>query len=109
MSCTVAGLAALAVLGCVPGDAAPPDPGIAVSTPPPPDPVEQRPMAAMADSTWVPGYWHWIGDRWAWVPGHWEHPPRGARGWRPPHYSFRDGVYRYEAGGWVQLQPPPPR
>ena len=93
-------VAAIAALGCVPADAAPPDPGVAVSTPPPPPPPEQRPVVATAESMWVPGYWHWIGDRWAWVPGHYEHPPHGAHGWRPPRYSFRDGVYRYEAGGW---------
>jgi hypothetical protein len=87
--------------GCVPGDAAPPDPGVAVSTPPPPAPPDRPPGDRVAEGTWVPGYWHWIGDRWAWVPGHWERPPRGAHAWRPPKYSFHDGVYTYQAGGWV--------
>ncbi len=95
---------ATSVVACVPGDAAPPDRGIAVSGPPPQPRTEPAPPppAATNEMAWVPGYWHWIGDRYAWVPGHWEKPPRGARTWRPPHYGFHDGTYSYEAGGWVQ-------
>jgi hypothetical protein len=49
---------------------------------------------------WVSGYWHWTGMQYTWIPGHWEGaPPPGAH-WHGPRYSFHDGAYYYEPGGW---------
>lgn len=100
---TIAAFGSIAGAACVPGDAAPPDRGVVVAGPPPAPRNEAPPPSPQSGQlAWVAGYWHWVGDRYVWVPGHWEQPPQGARRWRPPHYSFHDGVYSYEAGGWIQ-------
>jgi WXXGXW repeat (2 copies) len=73
--------------------------GVAVGGPPPAPVVEARPAPLVAQSVWIPGYWHWTGMQYTWIPGHWEAGPPGAR-WRAPRYPLRDGVYYYEPGGW---------
>lgn len=75
--------------------------GFAVGAPPPEPMQEVRPTPPNVQAVWIAGYWNWTGVQYAWIPGHWESPPPGVR-WRAPHYSFRDGTYFYEPGGWTQ-------
>jgi hypothetical protein len=75
--------------------------GIAVSGPPPQAVREvPPPPPPNVQAVWVAGYWHWTGLQYTWIPGHWERAPPGAA-WRAPHYSFREGTYFYEPGGWA--------
>ena len=89
---------------CVVEENAPPPRAVVVSGPPPAPVEEGRPQAPSANAVWVAGYWHWSGMQYTWIPGHWEDDRRGAT-WRAPHYSFHDGSYFYEPGGWAA--PPP--
>jgi hypothetical protein len=100
---TVASLATVLIAACASGcviqESTPPPRGVVVSGPPPEPVREDGPPSPREHGVWVGGYWHWTGMQYTWIPGHWEAERAGAR-WHPPRYSFRDGSYYYEPGGW---------
>jgi len=65
---------------------APPPPVYAYAPPPCPGP----------GYTFVSGYWHPAGPRWAWRAGYWTRPPYARARWVAPRYYGR----RYYAGYW---------
>jgi hypothetical protein len=94
--------AVLFASGCVIQESSPLPRGVVVAGPPPEPVREMRPGPPHPRAVWISGYWHWTGMQDAWIPGHWEQaPPPGAR-WHGPRYTFHDGAYYYEPGGWGQ-------
>lgn len=61
--------------------------------PPPPPP----PGAAFV---WVPGHWHWNGDRYLWIRGHYIRRRPGWHHWRDGHWALINGAWRWVPGGW---------
>jgi YXWGXW repeat-containing protein len=95
----VVSVALVALLSaCVAEENAPPPRAVVVNGPPPAPVHETRPQPPSPSATWVAGYWHWSGMQYTWIPGHWEDGQRGT--WHAPSYSFHDGTYFYEPGGW---------
>jgi hypothetical protein len=72
---------------------------VVVDTAPPVPIVEVRPAAPSPTHVWIPGYWHWHGNRHFWVYGRWSAPHVG-HVWEPHHWE-RDGVrWRFVWGRW---------
>ena len=72
-------------------------PAPVVAYAPPPAPIYQPYVAAPGYGyTWVGGYWHPAGPRWAWRPGYWARPPYARAYWVAPRYYGR----RYYPGHW---------
>ena len=85
--------------GC--DDPPPPPPTVVeVQAPPPPPLVEVRPPAPRG-SVWIPGYWHWNGNRHVWISGRWSAARRGER-WEPDHWVRTGRGYRLERGHWTR-------
>jgi hypothetical protein len=77
----------------------------------PPDPVEEMPpdeRPAGDNVQWIPGYWHWDGDRsdFVWVSGFWRVPPPGQM-WVPGSWHQAAGGWQWAAGFWQGSAPPP--
>jgi hypothetical protein len=82
----------------------PPPQPIEVETAPPPPIVEVRPVAPFAGAVWIPGYWHWNGERHVWLAGTWSAPREGyvwvpAR-WEAPGHGRGMGRHRFVPGHW---------
>ena len=73
---------------------------VEVETAPPPPIVEFRPPAPPGN-VWIPGYWHWNGQRHVWIGGRWSAPRQGFR-WQPDHWVRSGRGYRLETGRWVR-------
>ncbi len=71
---------------------------IEVQAPPPPPIVEVRP-AGPSGGVWIPGYWHWNGQRHMWISGHWSAARVGYR-WEPDHWQRTPAGYRMVQGHW---------
>jgi hypothetical protein len=66
----------------------------------PPAPlVEVQPAAPFAGAIWMPGYWHWNGNRHMWVGGRWS-APRPGYSWEPHRWIHGPGGWRMEHGHW---------
>jgi len=92
----------LCVAGCGIHFSAPPA-EMAVSSAPPPLPVEvgvQTPMPGR-DYVWIGGVWVWgPGGNWVWQAGHWDRPPFRGAVWVPHRYEYRNGRHVFVRGGW---------
>lgn len=75
----------------------PPQEVVVVQAPPPPI-VEVRP-AAPPGGVWIPGYWHWNGQRHVWVGGRWSAARVGYR-WEPDRWERTPHGYRRVPGHW---------
>ena len=72
---------------------------VVVETAPPAPIVEVRPATTWANAQWIPGYWHWHGNRHFWVGGRWSAPHPG-HVWEA-HRWERDGArWRFVVGRW---------
>ncbi len=78
----------------------PPPQVIEVQMAPPPPIVEVRPNAPPG-SVWIPGYWHWNGQRHMWIGGRWSAARAGMR-WEPDHWVNTGRGYRMEHGRWAR-------
>jgi hypothetical protein len=78
----------------------PPAQVVEVQAAPPPPIVEVRP-AAPRGGVWIPGYWHWNGQRHVWISGRWSAARAGMR-WEPDHWVRTPHGYRMERGHWVR-------
>jgi WXXGXW repeat (2 copies) len=66
----------------------------------PPEPiVEVRPAAPFGGAVWIPGYWHWNGNRHMWVGGHWS-APRAGWSWEPNHWQQTPRGWVHVRGHW---------
>jgi hypothetical protein len=66
----------------------------------PPDPiVEVRPAVPYAGALWIPGYWHWHGNRHFWVGGRWSAPHPG-HVWEPHRWERDGNRWRFVVGRW---------
>jgi hypothetical protein len=79
----------------------PPPPSDYVVQQAPPEPiVEVRPAAPQPSWVWIPGYWHWQGNRHVWVAGHWS-PPQAGYAWEAAHWQHFPGAgWRFVPGHW---------
>jgi hypothetical protein len=72
-------------------------PGSAAVVPGPPPPVRIQPVPVPRPGfTWVPGYYHPLGSRWAWHGGYWARAPYPHARWVAPRYYGG----RYHRGYW---------
>lgn len=78
----------------------PPPTVIEVQAPPPPPLVEVRPPAPRG-SVWIPGYWHWNGQRHVWLSGRWSAARNGMH-WEPDHWEHAGRGYRMVHGHWAR-------
>lgn len=80
LSSTLAAAAVAVTLGSVsPAFAYPPLPPLR---------AEVRPPIPRPGYFWRPGYWNWVGGRYAWVGGVWVPPGPGVYGrWVPGHWG----------------------
>jgi len=69
---------------------------VAVYAPPPAPVAAYVPVAPGPGYSWVGGYWHPAGARWAWHAGYWARPPYARAYWVAPHYYGR----RFYGGYW---------
>jgi hypothetical protein len=76
----------------------PPTPEVDVPVAPPQPIVEVRPPQP-PNGVWIPGYWHWAGNRHAWVGGRWSAPKAGMR-WQPDHWEHRGNQFHFVRGAW---------
>ena len=77
-------------------------PTVAIVAPVAPPPARIEVMAAQPgrDYFWVPGYWHWEGERHRWVEGRWERHREHER-WVERHWEHEgDGRWRLHGGYW---------
>jgi hypothetical protein len=81
----------------------PPEPAqpIEVESAPPAPIVEVRPATPFAGAVWLPGYWHWNGNRHVWLAGRWSAPRAGFR-WEPAHWEGHGRWHRFVPGHWVR-------
>jgi hypothetical protein len=78
----------------------PPVQQVVVEAAPPAPIVEVRPAIPFDGAIWVPGYWHWNGNRHIWVSGRWSARPAGYR-WEENGWSRRDdGRWERHPGHW---------
>lgn len=70
-----------------------------VEAAPPADIVEVRTAAPFAGAVWIPGYWHWNGNRHMWVGGHWS-AARAGMVWEPHHWQRTPHGWRDVPGRW---------
>jgi hypothetical protein len=79
--------------------APPPAQEVVVQEAPPEPIVEVRPAVPFAGAVWIPGYWHWNGNRHFWVGGHWSAPRRGWV-WEPNHWQQTPRGWVHVPGRW---------
>src|SRR5436190_21840748 len=73
----------------------PPAP-VVVYEPPPPPVRYVAPPCPDPEYSWVNGYWHPAGRRWAWRAGYWGRRPHPRAYWVGPRYTRA----RYYGGYW---------
>ncbi|HSQ63901.1 MAG TPA: YXWGXW repeat-containing protein [Polyangiaceae bacterium] len=76
----------------------PPPQEVVVQAPPPPPRIEVRPPGP-SNAVWIPGYWHWNGQRHVWVGGRWS-APRGGFHWEPDRWENTPHGWRRIPGHW---------
>lgn len=103
----VAGVASIVFAGCTPAITVEAEVPVVETAPaavrvrraPPPEVVEDVPVAPASTMVWIRGHWHWNGADWVWARGHYERRRVGAR-WVPAHYENRPDGYVYVPGHW---------
>ena len=73
---------------------------LSVGIAPPPPQTMEMPAARMGHH-WVPGYWHWQGNRHVWRQGVWL-ADRPGNAYHDPRWVERDGRWHFEPGGWAR-------
>lgn len=78
------------------------DPVLVAQAPPAPI-AERQPVQPFPSATWIPGYWHWQGNRYSWVAGYWEAPRGREWTWEAHHWQPEGNHWRFVAGHWRHL------